>query len=120
MAEHNELGKLGEDVATEFLLKKGYEILTRNYTYVKSEVDIIAKKDGQLVVVEVKTRNSHFMAGPHETVTKKKQRSIIKTANAYIDENELNIETRFDIISIILNSKEKIIEHIEDAFYPLL
>lgn len=120
MAEHNELGILGEEIATDFLLKKGYEILTRNYTYVKSEVDIIAKKDGLLVVVEVKTRNSSFMAGPEITVTKKKQKSIIKTANAYIDENALDIETRFDIISIILNSKEKTIDHIEDAFYPTL
>lgn len=120
MADHNDLGKLGEEMATAFLEKKGYEILARNFTYVKAEVDIIAKKDGQLVVVEVKTRNSNFMAGPEITVTKKKQKSIIKAANAYIDENALDIETRFDIISIILNSKEKIIDHIEDAFYPTI
>ena len=86
----------------------------------KAEIDIIAKKGGKLIVVEVKTRNSDYLAGPEITVTKKKQKSIIRAANFYIQENELDIETQFDIISIIWNSKEKTIEHMEDAFYPLL
>jgi len=120
MADHNELGKLGEDLAVEFLIKKGFEIIERNYTFQKSEIDVVAKKDGILIVVEVKTRNSDFMAGPQETITKKKQRAIIKAANYYIKENDLDIETRFDVISIIVNKKEKSIVHIEDAFYPLL
>lgn len=120
MAEHNELGEAGEQLAAEFLSKKGYEIVQRNYTFKKAEIDIIAKKDGKLIVVEVKTRNSDYLAGPEITVTKKKQKSIIRAANFYIQENNLDIETQFDIISIIWNSKEKSIEHIEDAFYPLL
>jgi len=120
MADHNELGKLGEEIAADYLGKKGYEIVKRNYTFAKSEIDIVAKKDGQLIIVEVKTRNSDFMAGPQQTITKAKQKSIIKAANFYIQEHDLDIETRFDVVSIIVNSKQKLIEHIEDAFYPRL
>lgn len=120
MAEHNELGKEGEELAVAYLLKKGYSILKRNYTFKKSELDIVSTKDNKLIIVEVKTRNSDFLAGPEITVTKKKQRAIIKATNFYIDEFDVKMETQFDIISIILNSKEQRIEHMEDAFYPLL
>ena len=119
MAEHNELGKKGEDLATQFLIKKGYKILSRNYRFKKLEIDIIAEYKNELIIVEVKTRASRFLAGPEETVTKGKQKSIIKAANQYIIEHEVDLETRFDIISIILNQKETSIEHLEDAFYPL-
>ena len=120
MADHNELGKEGEEMAAAYLQKKGYVILARNYTFKKSELDIVAMQDGKLIVVEVKTRNSDYLAGPEITVTKKKQKALIKAANFYIHEKDLDVETRFDIISIILNSKEQTLEHLEDAFYPLL
>lgn len=73
MAEHNELGKIGEGIAVAYLQKKGYEILCRNYTFKKSELDIVTKKGELLVIVEVKTRNSDYLAGPEITITKKKQ-----------------------------------------------
>lgn len=120
MADHNELGIQGEQIATDFLKKKGYRILDRNYRFRHLEVDIIAEHAGLLIFVEVKTRNSDFMAGPEITVTKQKQKAIVKVANAYINEQNIDPDTRFDIISIILNQKEKTIEHFEDAFYPLL
>jgi putative endonuclease len=120
MADHNDLGKEGEEIAADYLSKKGYQIVARNYTFAKSEIDIVTKKDGLLIIVEVKTRNSDFMAGPHQTITKAKQKAIIKAANFYIHQHNLDIETRFDVVSIILNSKQKLIEHIEDAFYPRL
>lgn len=119
MAEHNELGEKGEELATLFLKKKGYKILCRNYRFKKLEIDIIAKDQDDLVIVEVKTRASRYLAGPEDTVTKGKQRSIIKAANQYIIENEIDLETRFDIVSIILNEKETDINHLVDAFYPL-
>lgn len=120
MAEHNELGKMGESIAADYLTDKGYEILAMNYRFKKLELDILAKDKEQLVVVEVKTRQSPYLAGPEITVTRGKQKGIIKAANQYIIENDIMLETRFDIISILLNSKEKKIEHIEDAFYPTL
>jgi putative endonuclease len=120
MADHNELGKQGEQIAFDYLRKKGYKILERNYRFRHLEVDLIAAYDGFLVVVEVKTRNSDFMAGPEITVTKQKQKAIVKVANAYIHENEIDPDTRFDIISILLNQKQMTIEHFQDAFYPLI
>jgi len=120
MAQHNELGEKGERLAKDFLIKKGYEILTTNYRFKHLEVDIIAKFKNELIVVEVKTRASEYLAGPEDTVTKSKQRSIVKVANEYILEHDLDIDIRFDIISIILNEKETKIEHLEDAFYPTL
>ncbi len=120
MADHNELGKKGEQIAHDFLIEKGYKILERNYRFRHLEVDIIAEHKGYLVVVEVKTRNSDFMAGPEITVTKQKQKAIVKVANAYIHDKDIDPETRFDIISIILNTRQKQIEHFYDAFYPLI
>jgi len=120
MAEHNELGQQGEEMAAIYLAQKGYEVVKRNYRFQKSELDIIARKDGKLIVVEVKTRNSDYLAGPEITITKKKQKALIKAANFYILENDLDTETQFDIVSIILNNNEQTIEHLEDAFYPLL
>jgi len=120
MADHNELGMQGERIARDFLIQKGYKILEKNYRFRHLEVDIIAEHQGYLVVVEVKTRNSDFMAGPEITVTKQKQRAIVKVANAYIDDKNIDPETRFDIISIILNENQKKIEHFCDAFYPLI
>ena len=119
MAEHNELGKKGEDLATQFLKKKGYKILIRNYRFKKLEVDLIAQLNDELVIVEVKTRASRYLAGPEDTVSKGKQRSIITAANQYIEENEIDLETRFDIVSIILNQNETSIDHLIDAFYPI-
>jgi putative endonuclease len=118
MAEHNELGKKGEDLATHFLKKKGYKILIRNYRFKKLEIDIIAQNKGELIIVEVKTRASRYLAGPEDTVSKSKQRSIITAANQYIEENEIDLETRFDIVSVILNQNETSIDHLIDAFYP--
>ncbi len=72
MATHNDLGTLGEDLAIDYLIKQGYQILERNYRYQKGEVDILAKKDDALVAVEVKTRTGNYFGHPHEFVKQKK------------------------------------------------
>ena len=73
MAYHNELGKIGEKLAAEYLINKGYEILAQNFYFDKAEIDIISKKDNNiLVVVEVKTRNSDFFGDPQGFVTPSK------------------------------------------------
>ncbi|MFK8036644.1 MAG: YraN family protein [Crocinitomicaceae bacterium] len=118
MANHNEIGEKGEVLASAYLEEKGYAILAKNYRYKRTEIDIVAKVDNVLVVVEVKTRQSDYLAGPEDTVSKTKQKHLVTCANAFIQENEIDLEARFDIISIILNSKEKRIHHIKDAFYP--
>ena len=118
MAEHNELGKKGEELATQFLRQKGYKILIRNYRFKKLEIDIIAQDKDELIIVEVKTRASRYLAGPEDTVSLNKQRLIVKAANQYIEEHDVDLDTRFDIVSIILNEKETNVEHLIDAFYP--
>lgn len=121
MAQHNELGEKGEFLAGEMLQKKGYEIVERNWRYGKLELDIIAQNKGKLVVVEVKTRETGIFGDPALSVSKKKQKQIIKAANAYVVENAIEEETRFDIVSVIINSKsDPVLEHYESAFYPLL
>lgn len=120
MAEHNKLGKEGESIARSLLLKKGYEILEINWHHGKNELDIIARDKEQLVIVEVKTRSNPYFETPKEAITIKKQRNIIKTANAYIEEKNINYETRFDIVSVLFWNNTTEIEHIEDAFYPLV
>ena len=118
MAEHNDFGKLGEELAVDYLTGKGYEILERNWRNIHKEIDIIAKDGKFLVIVEVKTRQTDEYGEPDIAVTRKKQRMLIAAANAYITRNKLDVETRFDIISIILKDSEPVIEHIEDAFLP--
>jgi putative endonuclease len=119
MAQHNELGEWGEQFATEYLLKKGYEILERNYYYDRAEVDIIAKtKAGDYIVcVEVKTRNSDFFGDPQSFVSQGKVKLLVKAMDAYLIENDISLETRFDIIAIIKNKSQEELMHYENAFY---
>ena len=118
MAIHNELGKLGEDIAVQYLTNKGYEILERNWRNIHKEIDIVAKDGEELVIVEVKTRQSDEHGEPDMSVTKRKQRMLIAAANAYISRFNMDVETRFDIVSIIYRDGEPVIDHIEDAFLP--
>jgi len=120
MAKHNELGKRGELIARKFLETEGFEIIETNWRHEKDEIDIIAKDDDEIVIVEVKTRSTNYFGDPSEAVGKAKEEFIIRAAEAYIEIHDLNMDMRFDIISIITNSNVEIIEHIKDAFYPEL
>jgi len=120
MAEHNLTGKQGEAIALNFLRKKGYEILALNWRYKKAEIDLITQKDDLLVIVEVKTRSSEVFENPKEAVTIGKQKNIVKAADAYIQERDINLECRFDVVSVLILGEKIEIEHIEDAFHPLL
>ena len=119
MAQHNELGEWGEQFASEYLLKKGYKILERNYFYDRAEVDIIAKtKTGDCIVcVEVKTRNSDVFGDPQGFVSSGKIKLLVKAMDAYLTKNDITLETRFDIIAIIKNNTTEALTHYEDAFY---
>ncbi len=116
MATHNDLGTLGEDLAIDYLIKQGYQILERNYRYQKGEVDILAKKDDALVAVEVKTRTGNYFGHPHEFVKQKKIKLLVATVDHYVTQNDLDVEVRFDIIGIVHAENQFKIEHIEDAF----
>lgn len=120
MAEHNDLGKLGEQLAVEFLTNKGFSILDTNWRFGNDEIDIIAKNKNTLVIAEVKTRRSNFFGEPEISVTKNKQRFMIRATEAYIQNKKLDLEVRFDIIAIVLSPFERQINHIEDAFSAAL
>ena len=117
MAEHNDLGKLGEELAVEFLQKNGYEILETNWTFQKAEVDIIAQKGDVLAVIEVKTRSSLDFGLPQDFVKPKKIKLLVKAINEYVISRDLDVTVRFDIIAIHATPNQFSIEHIEEAFY---
>lgn len=120
MIEPHELGKLGEDLAVDYLTDKGYQILERNWRSGHKEIDIIALHDDLLVIVEVKTRKSDEFGEPDIAVGAYKQRMLTWAADAYVRYKKLNVDVRFDIISIVISDEEPEIEHIEDAFIPSL
>ena len=116
MADHNELGKLGEELAVDFLQKNGYKILEANWTFQKAEVDIIAQKGLVLAVVEVKTRSTRDFGLPQDFVKQKKIQLLVKAINEYVIVNDLDVTVRFDIIAVTKEANKFIIEHLEDAF----
>ncbi len=117
MAYHNELGKKGEQLAVNFLLQHGYAIAIRNYRFDKAEVDIIARKESVLAVIEVKTRSSLDFGNPQDFVKPKQIQRLVKAVNEYVISNDLDVEVRFDIIAIAKQGKTFNIEHLENAFY---
>lgn len=118
MAEHNDIGKRGEEIAVVYLKKKGYQIIYINWQEKKFEVDIIAQDKNDIVFVEVKTRSTDFFGQPEEAVTPSKQKHLIEGANYYIEKNEIDLNCRFDVVAVIINSKGETVNHIKDAFYP--
>lgn len=118
MAQHNELGKKGEQLAVDFLIKEGYNIMERNYRFDKAEVDIIAQKEAVLAIVEVKTRSTTDFGNPQDFVKPKQIQRLVKAVDEYVIKNGLDVEVRFDIIGIVKQQKNQFkIEHLENAFY---
>lgn len=123
MAEHNDLGKWGEDEAALYYEDRGYEILERDWKVGKRDIDLIALTEDRdtLVFVEVKTRQNNDLQEPEEAVDVKKMRNLAIAANAYVKLHGLDMDVRFDIISVIGKcSCVESIECFEDAFNPLL
>lgn len=117
MAQHNELGKKGEQLAVDFLLKNGYEIIERNYRFDKAEVDVIARKKDVLAIIEVKTRSTIDFGSPEEFVKPKQMQRLVKAVDEYVVVNDLDVEVRFDIVAIVKENKGFKIDHLENAFY---
>ena len=118
MKGKNRLGEIGEEIAARYLLRNKYRILERNWRFDKKEIDIIAKKDNILVIVEVKTRTDPEIERFDDLVNIRKQRFLIEAADAYIRKKNVEEETRFDVILVTFLRKKPVIEHIDDAFYP--
>ena len=117
MAQHNELGKKGEQLAIDYLIENNYVILEQNYRFQKAEIDIIAQKSEVLAVIEVKTRSTTDFGNPQDFVKPKQIRNLVKAIDEYVTTNDLHVEVRFDIIDIVKSKDGFKIEHLEDAFY---
>lgn len=116
MAKHNELGKAGEEMAVNFLKEKGYEIVARNFRFQKAEVDIIARKEGVLAVIEVKTRSTPDFGDPESFVKHRQIQSLVKAIDYFVVDHDLDVDVRFDIIAIVQDPSGTTLEHLEDAF----
>lgn len=118
MAKHNELGKAGEEEAALYLENEGYTICHRNWHSGRRELDIVARKDNELIVVEVKTRRNDEFGNPEEAVTGRKIRSIVASTDVYLKKFGIDLPVRFDIITVVGTKPPFQIEHIREAFFP--
>jgi len=116
----NTLGEQGESIAAMRLQQHGYKIIIKNWRFKHKEIDIIAQKDGKIVFIEVKTRSNTFFEAPSEAVTIKKQKLLIEAANQYLILNQIDLESRFDVVSVIIRNGREDVEIMENAFYPIL
>jgi putative endonuclease len=116
-SDNKKTGKIGEDIAIDFLKKKGYKIIERNYKCVFGEVDIVARNKDDIVFVEVKSRRSEYFGDPTDAVDFNKQKKISKIALNYLNEKRVdNHDARFDVIAIKLSPSGNTVELIENAF----
>ena len=121
MAEHNRLGQAGEQLACQWLEARGFALLHRNWRHGRDELDVVARQGDQLVVVEVKTRSTGRHGDPEEAVSPAKQRKLFRAAQAYLETFALDLDVRFDILSIVLGPEgRREVFHIPEAFYPTL
>jgi putative endonuclease len=119
MAEHNDLGKWGEEQVAEKLLSEGYVIMERNWRMNHLEVDIIASRGEDIVFVEVKTRRDNLF-NPLEAMTPKKVGLLCKAAECYLRMNRIPLNPRFDVASVVGDGISCEIEYIPNAFLPPL
>ena len=122
-AEHKptqraDTGAWGEAIAARHLMENGYTIRERNWRSGHGELDIVAERNGEIVFVEVRTSHSDAYGAPEETVRARKQATLVKTAQAYIEEKNLHeAQWRIDVIAIDLDARNHVtrLNHIECA-----
>lgn len=117
MSNRRTKGTAGEDVAVDYLVKKGYHILERNFRFERGEIDIIAADGEDLVFVEVKARRSTSFGEPEDAMTPAKCDQIRKVAEGYLFRRNLDDQhCRFDVIAIQYQKNVPVIRHLIDAF----
>jgi putative endonuclease len=107
MTDKKKIGAYGENIAADFLIRKGYEIIDRHFQTRTGEVDLIAKKDSQIIFVEVKTRTSRQFGLPEEAIDWRKRLKLMKTAKWYLAGRGEEMENyRIDSIAVEINRRE--------------
>ncbi len=117
MAENNRIGQAGEDAAALYLQQKGYTIVARNWRFGKKELDIVAQDGDKMVFVEVKTRSTLAFELPQEAVTLRKMRNLVYAADAFLQQRNIELESRFDIVTVLMGEQPRVLEHLIEAFY---
>ncbi len=118
MAQHNDFGAQGEDIAVDYLRRKGYVLLERNWRSGHKEIDIVARQGDTMVFVEVKARTNLMYGNPEDAVTRRKMHLLVMAADAYLRCNAIDMDVRFDIITIAGSPQKPYIRHYEHAFRP--
>ena len=116
------LGDRGEDLAAQFLCRRGFKILHRQYRSRWGEIDLICRDHDTTVFVEVKTRRSDAAGQPYEAVGREKQERLTRMALAYLKRNKrLEQRARFDVVSILLpdETETPVIQYFANAFEPV-
>ena len=120
MAQHNDLGRRGEELATAFLLSKGYGIIDRNWRSGHKEIDIVAQDGNDIVFVEIKTRTDETFNDARDAVDARKRQLLIYAADAYLHSHHFDLTPRFDIITVVGRyfdpTATLTVDHIIDAY----
>lgn len=114
MSDKIKTGNRGENLAADYLEKKGFEIVARNYRFKRCEIDLIARRDNWTIFVEVKTRSSLSYGQPEEFVSGQQVRRIFEAAEEFIFSTDWQGHIRFDIVSVKLGKVPEVV-HFEDA-----
>lgn len=117
MDKNQVIGKMGEDIATRYLIKNGYNVIERNFYCNQGEIDIIALDKKEIVFVEVKTRQDTFFGNPIEAVTPAKLKHMLKAIKYYTyKRNLLDEYIRIDVIEVYIEKNRNKINHIKQAY----
>lgn len=115
MSAHNDLGHWGEDVVAEYLVRRGYRVIERNWKIHHKEIDIIASDGKLLLFVEVKTRSNENVIAAYEAVDEKKRHNLLAAMHVYLRWHYVQIPSRFDIITVVGNKSSYRIVQYENA-----
>ncbi len=114
-SNHNNKGKVAEELACAFLIKQGFELITKNFYSRFGEIDLIMQDQTTLVFIEVRYRKNLAYGGAKESITPSKQIKIQKTALSYMQKKGREVNARFDVIAIT-GEDDNNIEWIKNAF----
>lgn len=116
MSDSYQFGKEAEEIAKAYLVQEGYKILAQNYFVQKAEIDLIAQKGDLVIVVEVKARKHDTLTEPEAAITSKKMKLLVKAADHYMQQSNLNLEVQFDILALLKTGTNWSIKHLKNAF----
>ena len=119
MDQRKKIGRMGEEVAATYLRQNGYQILARNWSTRLGEIDLIAKKQQEIVFVEVRTTRGLRFGYGFQSVDVRKQQRVRRLAMQYIQQHKLgHLPIRFDVISVLMNREDQVLQldHIPNAF----